>query len=159
MVQNHSLGSREIWCQMQLWLPSASAPPWASVCSSAEWGFYRGSVKMRGVRALGVELAWREHPATSLLLFSRSVVSDSLRLHGLQYSRLTCPSLSSGACSNSRPLSQQCRPTISSSVIPFSSCLLKKITPGDSKEGRLPLCRVNSSLASRCPVTQAMIRP
>ena len=122
MVQNHSLGSREIWCQMQLWLPSASAPPWASVCSSAEWGFYRGSVKMRGVRALGVELAWREHPATSLLLFSRSVVSDSLRLHGLQYSRLTCPSLSSGACSNSRPLSQQCRPTISSSVIPFSSC-------------------------------------
>ena len=58
-----------------------------------------------------------------LLLFSRSVVSDSLRPHGLQHARLPCPSPSPRACSSSCPLSQWCHPTISSSVIPFSSCL------------------------------------
>ena len=55
-----------------------------------------------------------------LLLFS--VVSDSLWPHGLQHTRLPCPSLSPGICSNSRPLSQWCHPAISSSVTPFSSC-------------------------------------
>ena len=49
-----------------------------------------------------------------------SVVSDSLRLHGLQHARLPCPLPSPRACSNSCPLSQWCHPTISSSVIPFS---------------------------------------
>ena len=58
-----------------------------------------------------------------LLLFSRSVVSDSLWPHGLQHARLPCPSPSPGACSNSYPLSQWCHPNISSSVVPFSSCL------------------------------------
>ena len=58
-----------------------------------------------------------------LLLFRRSVVSDSLQPHGLQHTRLPCPSPSPGACSNSCPLSQWCRPTISSSVVPFSFCL------------------------------------
>ena len=43
--------------------------------------------------------------------------------HGLQHSRLPCPSPTPGACSNSCPLHQWCHPTISSSVIPFSSCL------------------------------------
>ena len=55
-----------------------------------------------------------------LLLFSRSVVSYSLQLHGLQHIRLPCPLLSPGVCSNSCALSQWCHPTISSSVIPFS---------------------------------------
>ena len=59
----------------------------------------------------------------SLLLFSHSVVSDSLQPHGLQHTRLPCPSSSPGICSNSCPLSWWCYPTISSSVIPFSSCL------------------------------------
>ena len=55
--------------------------------------------------------------------FSHSIVSDSLWLHGLQHARLPCPSPTPGACSNSCPLNQWCRPTISSSVVPFSSCL------------------------------------
>ena len=55
--------------------------------------------------------------------FSLSVVSDSLWPHGLQHTRLPCPSPTPGACSNSRPLSQWCHPTISSSAFPFSSCL------------------------------------
>ena len=50
-------------------------------------------------------------------------VSDSLRPQGLQHTRLPCPSSSPGACSNSCPLCQWCHPTISSSVVPFSSCL------------------------------------
>ena len=55
--------------------------------------------------------------------FSRSVVSDSLRPHGLQHTRLPCPSPTPGAYSNSCPLHRWCHPTISSSVIPFFSCL------------------------------------
>ena len=56
------------------------------------------------------------------LPFSHSVMPDSLQ-HGLQHSRLPCPSLSLRICSNSRPLSQWCHPVISSFVAPFSSCL------------------------------------
>ena len=56
------------------------------------------------------------------LLLSCSVVSDSLQPHELQHARLPCLSLSPGVCSNSCPLSWCCHPTISSTVIPFSSC-------------------------------------
>ena len=55
--------------------------------------------------------------------FSHSVVSDSLWPHGLQHTRLPCPSPTPGAYSNSCSLSQWYHPTISSSVISFSSCL------------------------------------
>ena len=55
--------------------------------------------------------------------FSRSVVSNSLQPRGLQHARLPCPIPTSGACSNSCPSSQRCYLTISSSVVPFSSCL------------------------------------
>ena len=47
----------------------------------------------------------------------------SLRPQGLQHARLPCPSPTLGACSNSCPLSRWCYPTISSSIVPFSSCL------------------------------------
>ena len=53
--------------------------------------------------------------------FSHSVLSDSLQPHGLQHARLPCPSTNSGAYSNSCPSSRWCHPTISSSVVPFSS--------------------------------------
>jgi len=59
----------------------------------------------------------------SLAQFSRSVVSDSLRPHGLQLARPPCPSPAPGVYSNSCPLNQWCYPTISSSFVPFSSCL------------------------------------
>ena len=64
-------------------------------------------------------LKFTEVHATELL-FSLSVVSDSLRSHGLQHARLPCLSPSPGVCSNSHPLSQWCHPTILSSVTPFS---------------------------------------
>ena len=54
--------------------------------------------------------------------FSRSVVSDSLRPHESQHARPPCPSPTPGVPSNLPPLSQQCHPAISSSVVSFSSC-------------------------------------
>ena len=55
--------------------------------------------------------------------FSHSVMSDSLLPHGLQHARLPFPSATPKAYSNSYPLSWWCHPTISSSVVPFSSSL------------------------------------
>ena len=54
--------------------------------------------------------------------FSRSVMSNFLQKHELQHTRLPCPSPTSETYSNSCPSSWWCHPTISSSVIPFSSC-------------------------------------
>ena len=54
--------------------------------------------------------------------FSRSVMSDSLQPHELQHARHFCPSPTPGACPNSCLSSRWCHPTISSSVVPFSSC-------------------------------------
>ena len=59
----------------------------------------------------------------SSVQFSCSVVSDSLQPHELHHARLPRPSPTPGAYSNSCPSSRQCHPTVSSSVIPFSSCL------------------------------------
>ena len=59
----------------------------------------------------------------SSVQFSHSVMSNSLQPHGLQHARPPCPSPTPEVYSNSCPLSQCCHPTISSYVIPFSSCL------------------------------------
>ena len=66
---------------------------------------------------------WDGHPTHlfSSVQFSRSVVSHSLQPHGVQHARLPCPSPTPRAYSNSCPLKRWCHPTISSSVIPFSS--------------------------------------
>ena len=58
----------------------------------------------------------------SSVQFSHSVMSNSLRPHESQHARPPCPSPTPKVYSNSCPLSQWCHPTISSSVIPFSSC-------------------------------------
>ena len=59
----------------------------------------------------------------SSVQFSRSVVSDSLQPHELQHARPPCPTPTPRVHPNPCPLSRWCHPTISSSVIPFSSCL------------------------------------
>ena len=58
----------------------------------------------------------------SSVQFSRSVVSNSLRAHEPQHTRPPCPSPTPGVHPNPCPLSWWCHPTISSSVVPFSSC-------------------------------------
>ena len=59
----------------------------------------------------------------SSVQFSHSVMSNSLRPHEPQYTRPPCPSPTPGVYPNSCPLSWRCHPTISSSVVPFSSSL------------------------------------
>ena len=66
---------------------------------------------------------WSLNRSLSSLQFSHSVKSDSLRPHGLQHARPPCLSPTPGVYSNSCPLSRWCHPTISSSVILFSSYL------------------------------------
>ena len=55
--------------------------------------------------------------------FSCSVISNSVWIHGLQHPRLPYPSPCPRVCSDSCPLSKWCHPTISSSIVPFLSCL------------------------------------
>ena len=76
---------------------------------------------VHGVARVGHDLATK--PPKTTVQFSRSVVSDSLQSHGLQHARPPCPLPTPEACSNSCPLSEWCHPTISSSIIPFSSHL------------------------------------
>ena len=62
------------------------------------------------------------NPSLSSVQFSCSVVSDSLPRYGLQHARPPCPSPTPGVYPNPCPSSRGCHPTISSSVVPFSSC-------------------------------------
>ena len=66
----------------------------------------------------------------SSVQFCHSVVSDSLRPHGLRHARPPCPSSTPGVHSNSCPLSWWCHPAISSSVVPCSSCLQSFLASG-----------------------------
>ena len=63
------------------------------------------------------------YKANSLCSVTQLYLTDSLRPRGLQHARLPCPSPTPRACWNSRPSSWWCHPTISSSIVPFSSCL------------------------------------
>ena len=69
--------------------------------------------------------------------FSCSVMSDFLWPHGPQHTRLPCPSPTPRVYSNSCTLSRWCHPTISSSVVPFSSCLQSFLAPVFSSESVL----------------------
>ena len=77
---------------------------------------------------------------TSSVQFSRSVMSDSLWPHESQHTRPPCPSPTPGVYPNSYSLSWWCHPTISSSVVPFSSCL--QSCPAS---GSFPISQVSAS--------------
>ena len=83
-----------------------------------------------------------------LLLFIRSVMSDSLWLLGLQHARLYSTS-TPRACSNSCPLSRWCHPTILSSVIPFSSCLQSFPASGSFQKSQLSKTSYGLAMALR----------
>ena len=87
-------------------------------------------------------------PYSSVSQFSCSVVSDSLQPHGLQHASLPCPSPISRACSNSCPLRWRCHPTISSSVVPFSSC-----PQSFSASGSFPVSQLFTSRGQRIGVS------
>ena len=81
-------------------------------CTSGRWG----------QTVYGSE-RWNKPTGNSSVQVSCSVIFNSLWPHGLQHARPSCPSPTPWVHSNSCPLHQWCHPTISSSVVPFSSCL------------------------------------
>ena len=105
------------WCP----IPSTSSP---FLCSAKCLLYQDISSRRKGtVLFILYPQHWQQCLAHSLLLFSLSVMSDSLQPHGPQHARLPCPSPSPRVSSSSCPLCWWCHPTISSSVVPFSSYL------------------------------------
>ena len=125
-----------------LWMSLRPAPVYWSLGSEVLNRWYlltRGILEIYGVfsesrgkgsnweAGVGSEISGRHSAqlgtAFSSVQFSHSVMSDSLQPHRLQHVRPPCPSPTPRVYSNSYPLSRWCHPTISSSVIPFVSCL------------------------------------
>ena len=79
------------------------------------------AIRKQGVESISTLPLKPEQSAFYSVQFSRSAVSDSLWPHGLQHARPPCPSPTPGVYSNSCPSSRWHHPTISSSVLPFSS--------------------------------------
>ena len=78
--------------------------------------------------------------------FSRSVMSDSLQPHELQHATPPCPSPAPGVYPNPCPSSWYCHPTISSSVVPFSSCPQSFPASGSFQMSELFTSGINSML-------------
>ena len=97
--RRHSISNRECWLLSCVWL---FVTPW--------------TVTRQAPLSMGL------NTGVGSFQFSHSVVSDSLRPHELQHARPPGPSSTPGVHPNSCPSSQWCHPTISSSVVPFSSC-------------------------------------
>ena len=97
-----------------------SGPPPLELCLHQHGGRWATSIYRFQLTSRKQKM-WERHQSVSQ--FSHSVVSDSLQPHGLQHTRLLCPSPTPGVYSNSCPLRWWCHPTISSSVIPFYSHL------------------------------------
>ena len=102
--------------------------------AGAGWGDW--VEQMKGIKRYTLSVITKMY----LLLFSRSVVSNSLWPQALQHTRLPCPSPSPRASSNSCSLSLWCHPTILSSIVPFSSC--PQFSPAS---GSFPVSRLFAS--------------
>ena len=90
---------------------------------SVGWFFYTDKLKQNVLSINSVQ-------------FSHSVMSNSLRPHGVQHTRLPCPSPIPRACSNSYPSNQWYHPTISSFVVPFFSHLQSFPASGSFQESQ-----------------------
>ena len=119
-------------CTYSFLIVVCPSPPHLRASSSSSWG--------EGVSPNSLSA---RHCAEHLICIiscsvqlSDSVMFNSLRPHGLQHTRLPCPSPTPRAHSNSCPLSQRCHLTISSSVIPFSSRLQSFPAPGSFSMGQ-----------------------
>ena len=88
------------------------------VFSAARWEVYKVQLNLYSLQPNMVKLYW-----FSSVQFSRSDMSNSLWPHESQHARPPCPSPCPGVHSDSHPLSPWCHTAISSSVVPFSSCL------------------------------------
>ena len=119
-VLNMKVVSAALWKRLSLFHSTAFFLCWFYLCESAS-GF---CILFYGSICLFFQLYHTVWIAIALSIhFNRSVISNSLQPQGLQHTSLPCPSPIPQACSNSSPLSWWCHPTVSSSVVPFSSCL------------------------------------
>ena len=124
-----------VWLIATLWTVVHQAPLSMRFCRQEYWGGFpcppSGDLPNPGIKstspaspALQVDSLPTEPPGNRFrsgsVQFSCSVVSDTFWRHGLQHTRLPCPSPTPKAYSNSRPSCQWCHPTISSTEIPFS---------------------------------------
>ena len=112
---------------------------WASPCISSSRLFYCCCChSLFSLQAISSILMILGATCTlSSVQFSHSVMSNSMWPHGLQHARLPSPSPTPRACSNSCPPSRWCPPTISSSVVPFSSCLQSFLASGSIQMSQL----------------------
>ena len=114
------LGIPDCHVNFRISLPSLSL-------SLATWWDFIKSINHLWIKLTNIEMIYvplfRSLVSLCSVLFSQSVLSDCLRPHGLQHVRPPCPSPTPRVYSNLCPLSQRCHPTISSSVVPSSSCL------------------------------------
>ena len=110
-----------VYSCVQLFATTWSAARQASLSFAVSWSLLK-------LMSIELVIPSRSSPKARVAIFSsvqfsRSVMSNYLRPHGLQHTRLSCPSPTPGVYSNSCPLSRWCHPTFSSSVVPFSSHL------------------------------------
>ena len=132
--------TRLLWCSWQLTLTPSSKVKisllYPIICLSGVW---MGSLSSHAGLKVDFKFCsgkmWTlcsspSEAHLSSVAFNCSVTYDSLWPRGLQHARPPCPSPTPGVYPNSCPLSQWCHPTISSSVIPFSSCTLSFTASG-----------------------------
>ena len=103
----------ELFLESSQWLPCAARAE--GCCSGGLWWCHANCGHN--------PWSWDQFNGFSSVQFTHSVMSDSLRTHGLQHARPPCPLPTPRVYPNPCPLSGWCHPAISSSVIPFSSCL------------------------------------
>ena len=111
------------WLSGYRWLYCHCVLTWWKGQGSSLKSLYKGSNSIHEGSPHDLITSQRPKSTGDSVQFSCSVVSDSLQPHGLQHASLPCPSPTPETCSNSCPLSWWCHPTISSSVVRFSSCL------------------------------------
>ena len=119
---------------------------WEAHLWAGEWGSWGWHLRIRGTQMKGtLPFHWKKsfcnfsHLYYNYCYGSVSQSCPTLQHHGLQHTRLYCPSQSPGACSNSCPLSWWCHPTISSSIFPFSSCFQSFPISGSFLMSQLPI--------------------
>ena len=104
-------------------IPQARILEWVAIPFSRDWTFFLTQGLNLGLLHCWQILFHLIHKRIPCCCWSLTQLCLTLWPHGLQHARLSCPSLTPRVCLNSCPLRRWCHPTISSSVIPFSSCL------------------------------------
>ena len=112
---------RIYWCFVVYYLLVSETYFYFPIVKFPELTVEEGIQKFKLFQHFGNNYNFMIYNFFSSVQFSHSAMSDSLQTHGLQHDRPSCPSPTPRVYSNSGPLSKWCHPTISFSVVPFSS--------------------------------------